>query len=537
MNNAMSSPLGAMTWQIWRAQRWGFTVGVGYLVIAVIVAQFLPGALARSSLGIEALPDAGWNLTLPCFLILMHWLMTFSVTGSADFQEKGYTVYMLVLPISTRMLAIWPMLLGCASLAGLWLVIALGILRPTSNPAPIFWPMTALAVMLTMLQGVSWTPMVQSWLRMVVALPALVLPMAGVVFVQTFQISEWIATSAFLVMLPLTTWVCLRGVAMARRGDAIEWMMATRIAERIAAWRKPAERPFTSIGAAQFWYEFRLYGRMLPFVSLLVLPMFCPLAFLFHRDEIALFWKAIAMLVCMPMLFAATLSAQTGNVAFPFLATRPIHVTQVVSAKIKMALGSVLMSTAMVLLVVPIFLLRPAVLESMTSAMQAMGPLKSTFVVVAVILGPPILTWKLMVENFWLGLAGRPWFTNTCVLGTAILMGIATLAGIWIWTRPDLHEGLRAAVPWILVVLAGVKIGLGVWLVREVIWSKLVRTRTVLLLLGLWLLAFAGMSCFLTSQLAGLPIGVLSIVSAVVLGLPLNRIALAPLMFVWNRHR
>jgi hypothetical protein len=317
----------------------------------------------------------------------------------------------------------------------------------------------------------------------------------------------------------------------------LEWKAAARWIDRIADWRRPAQRPFASIEAAQFWYEFRLYGRMLPFVILLVLPMFVPLVFVFHRDEVVLFWKLIAMMVGMPVLFAATLSAQSGDVAFPFLATRPIMATQIVSAKIKMAAASTLLSTAMCLLVLPIFLLRPAVYESMTSSMRAMGPLMSLMIVSAGVLLPPLLTWKLMVENFWLGLAGRPWFSNLCVLLGAALLGGSTLVGLWIWTRPDLQEILKTAAPGTVVVLASLKIAIGFWVVREVALQHLVSSKSIIVLLALWLTAFAGVSWFLIAQLAGLPVSVPLILSAVVLSLPLNRVALAPLMFVWNRHR
>lgn len=529
----MKNAATAMTWQIWRAQRWGIVLGITYLVICIMVAHYLPKVVTSQ----EAVQNAGWNLALPCGLILLHWMLIFSVIGSADFQEKGYPGFQFRLPVSTSKLALLPIFLGAASVIALWLIVAFAILRPTHNVVPIFWPMALLVTLMTIVQGISWTPMTQNWLQLVIALPALLVPTAGMIIIAIFQVNEWIAVGSYLVILPLTIWVCVNGVAMARRGDALEWRMAAHLMERVAAWRRPSLLPFASIEAAQFWYEFRMHGRMLPFVVLLVLPMFALMMPLFHRHEVALFWKLLAMMFSLPVLFAATLSAQCGDVPYPFLMTRPIRVAQVFSAKVKMAMTTAVISSTIVLLCSPLYFVRPAMVDSLRTALGAMGPVKSTIVIAAVVIGPPLLTWKLIVENLWLGMAGRSWFTNTCVLVFAGLIGFGTLLGLGISVQPGLQNALRVSAPWIIIVLAALKVALGTWLMREVIRRELLSPRAAVFMLAAWAGAFVGIFSLVLWQGSRLPVGMGVIAAAVALALPLNRLAASPLMFEWNRHR
>ncbi len=533
----MKTPAIAILWQIWRAQRWGYLLCGIYLFTCVIVAQFLPGMLVRAGFSAAEIPAAGWKLATPSILALVYLAATFSATGSADFQEKGYAQFMLTLPVTTRTLVIWPAIWGCLTLTATWLVIAMGILRPTQNVVPLFWPIAALAVLLTTLQAVSWTPVAQNWLRFIVALLALTVPMITIAMVHFLEISEAVALGGFTAVLPFSVWASFHGVAMARRGDAYDLVVATRLSEWISEWRKPSERPFSSMAQAQAWFEFRLYGRMLPFCVLLVAPGFILMLLIMHRDEVQRVWHMLTALLLMPTIFSLTVGLQIGNITFPFLAIRPISTMQLVASKFRMALVSAIWGSAILFCLAPFYLLRPALLDSLTTVVRTLGPLKTTGLVILAIAAPSLLAWKFLIESFWIPLSGRPWVSNLVVFSGAALTGIGVLVGLWVWTHPEFHAPLAAAAPWLGFGLLIAKIALACWLVGKLQEREMVAGKLAMSLLFLWCGAVATVTFLVQSQLHQTLISVDLVFTAIALAIPFNRIAAAPLMLNWNRHR
>ena len=160
--------------------------------------------------------------------------------------------------------------------------------------------------------------------------------------------------------------------------------------------------------------------------------------------------------------------------------------------------------------------------------------------VAAVILGVvllPAATWKPMIANMFWGLAGRNWVyaAGAFVIGSALVGAIPI--GCWISMHPEYHANLLATVPWALGLAAALKLLLGAWLVRVVIRRRLIQSRLLERLLGVWLLTAAsltGLLCWLVPHsLAPWYL----VTAGVVLAMPLVRISLAPLALAWNRHR
>lgn len=533
----MKTPAVAILWQIYRAQRWGVYLCGVYLLACVIAAQFLPTMLRSAGFDSSVIPNVGWQLATPSILALVYLAAIFSATGSADLQEKGYTSFMLTLPVSSKTLAIWPAIWGMIALSSVWLTIALGILRPTHNTPPLLWPIAALAVLLTLLQAVSWTPMAQNWLRLLVALFVLTAPMIAVAMVHFLEISEAFALCGFAAVLPISVWACFHGIAMARRGDTYDWRFATRIGERISAWRKPVEHPFASAAAAQAWFEFRLYGRMLPFCVLLVSPGFILMWIVIHRDEVERVWHMLAALLLLPTIFALTVGLQIGNITFPFLAIRPISTMQLVASKFRMALVSAILASAIVICLAPLFLLRPAIWDSLSTLVRTVGPIKTTGVIGLAFIAPWLLAWKFLIESFWMTLCGRPWVMNTIVFTAASIMGVSTLFGLWIWTREEYHRLCIEAVPWLAFGLLIAKLAVASRLVWKLQEKEIMSGKAGMMLLFLWLTAVTAVTFLVQSQLRPMQIGPDTLVAAVALAIPFNRIAAAPLMLDWNRHR
>jgi hypothetical protein len=146
-------------------------------------------------------------------------------------------------------------------------------------------------------------------------------------------------------------------------------------------------------------------------------------------------------------------------------------------------------------------------------------------------------SWKPMIANLFLGLAGRGWVWTVGVLSISVAMMVALLIGGWVGMHPEYHGDLLACVPWALGLVAALKLLLGACVARVVIRRRVASTRRVERLMALWLVtavALCGLLCLLVpSRLAPPPL----VLACVVLALPLVRISLAPLALAWNRHR
>jgi hypothetical protein len=531
----MMTPTQAMFWQIWRGWRWGLLGGGAYMLVAAVVAQVLPGYLRRTPGGEHFLPNAAAQLALPCAFLVIHLAAAFSLTGG-DLKERGYWRTMFVRPVRTPSLVAWPMLWGSLALAGIWLFVSLLIVRPMGHSVPLVWPIAAAAAGLTMLQALSWLPLEQTWLRIVIAVPLLAIVGTGAALAAVFQVPEPIATAAFAALLPLHYGAALRGVAAARRGDAFDWRLWNRLVARAAAWRKPAEHPFRSAGRAQFWFECRSHGWFLPlFTALIVaLILLLPLA---GRSDTELPLKLLPMVLLLPVLMATIMGPQVGSASFPFLATRPISTAALVKSKIQMALASTLVAYLPVLAAVLVLFAWPGFRDSVLQAARAAGPSKAAALVLLAGAVPVLLTWKAIVEGLWLGLLGREWLVNMFAFAAAGLIGCATLFGLWLAFHPEVKPLLWSLVPWGIGLVVILKAIVAATVLRGLVGVRLIRATTAGLLLAGWATIVAGW-CLLAWW--RLPPGIVSpgmVVAAIVLAIPFARVAGAPLALDWNRHR
>ena len=457
----MMTPVQAMFWQIWRGWRWGLILGGAYLLAAAVAARLLPDYLRRTPGGEAFLPNAGVELALPCILLAIHLAAAFSLTG-ADLKERGYWKTMFVLPVRTRTLVAWPMIWGSLALGCVWLFIAFLILRPLGHSVPLVWPIAALAAGMTLLQALSWMPLAQPWLSIVIAVPPLVILAMIVAAVAIFAVPEPIATGIFLGLLPLTYLACLRGVAAARRGDAFDWRLWNRLVAWAAAWRKPAEHPFRSAARAQFWFECRSFAWLLP-LSILPIAPFIAIVVLLESESYIASSMPLAILLLLPALLAGMIGFQLGSASFPFVATRPVSTAALVRSKFEMALVSALAAYLPLLVILPLFFVRPGFFDSTLQAARAAGMPQTALVLLLAVVLPVLLTWKGLAESFWIALTGRAWLANAFAFGFATLFGCGILFGLWLAFHPELQARLWSLVPWLIGLLLIVKVIVAVW--------------------------------------------------------------------------
>jgi hypothetical protein len=151
-----------------------------------------------------------------------------------------------------------------------------------------------------------------------------------------------------------------------------------------------------------------------------------------------------------------------------------------------------------------------------------------------------VWTWKRHVDGIFAGLAGvgnREWIVACIIMagffGSVVLIYLAA----WIYKTPTTHARMLAVLPWLLGLFILGRLLLAAWAVRHGLRQGLLQPRTAARWLASWLL--------LASMLFGVlawvvPPGLIAkyyLACAVLIALPMARLAATPLVLAWNRHR
>ena len=245
---AIARQLGARHWR-------GGVAAIATLLVTVAAAPALVALLPlHYALLVSLLPLIG------VFGFFMNALLFVDDVGNLS---SGYPRRMFSLPVPARTLVIWPMLYGSATVALLWVATACLVYRPWDSRVPVLLPALGLAALMAWFQAISWSPLHPSWLRIPAAV-VLIGVSAGILLgLKTMGLVSPETLAAGLAVVLLAAFpVALAGVASARRGD--HWRAWP---ERLEPWRAASRsggRPFRSAFEAQFWYEWRCHGLVLP---------------------------------------------------------------------------------------------------------------------------------------------------------------------------------------------------------------------------------------------------------------------------------
>jgi hypothetical protein len=523
------------------------------IVVSSICHALLDGVIFGVTLDVQK--DAILvTLLLAIGPLLCGLLPLFAYACEADIagKESAFPARMFTLPMTNRALVGWPMLYGTSAIALAWLAVASLVLRPGGMSVALWWPAFFLAGCLAWVQALAWRPFGLPGLRMVIA----VLTIGVLVVVSSLH---WLAGLPEVVVsmllgstiLPAYA-VAVKGVARARRGDQPDWPRLAGWARNVAGWFLLRGKGFGSRSAAQVWFEWRRLGLgVLIIVGLELLFLAILIAVARHNPRLSPNspMRSPAVLLLVPLFAGLTAGSgwgtcgdsRTGQAIPAFLATRPMSCGGLIWAKMKAAAVSVAVVWAMTLAAVVLMLL---VTGSWAELAGQWNLLTRDFSVVQkvgiVTLGSVLLllgTWKPMVANMFVGLAGRAWVWSVAAFVMGAAMVGCVFSCFWIAAHPEYHEALLAAVPWALRSAAALKLVLGAWLVSVVLRRRLIPPWLTHRLLAAWLLSAAGLTglilCLLPDGLAPWHL----IGACVVLTLPLVRISLAPLALAWNRHR
>lgn len=479
-------------------------------------------------------------------------LFAYAVDADVAGRDSTFPARMFTLPLTSHALVGWPMLYGTVSIALAWTAAAGLVIRPAGMDVPLWWPAVLLAGCLAWFQAMVWRPFGLPGLRIVAA----VVPISVLVALSGLRwmihVPEPIVALLLVCMIPPAYTVAVTGVSRARRGDQPEGQWLTALAREFAGRLSRPGRLLSSPLRAQVWFEWRRFGLGSPMTAaMMILFVSVWIAINRYNADLSHFHplRSPVLLLAVPLVATVSLGSMWGKYedarggpSIPaFLATRPMTCAGLILAKMKAAADSAILLWAMTVVA---FALMVLLTGSWTELASQWNGLTKDFSavqkVIMVTLGSALLlagTWKMMIANLYLGLAGRTWIwtVGMAVIGPGVLVVVPLCH--WLLKHPEYHTDLLTAVPWVLGSAAMLKLLAGGCLVRAVVRRNLVQMRLMTGLLAAWLLTAAGLTglfCWMVPD--GLAPWYL-VTSGVVLAMPLVRISLAPLALAWNRHR
>jgi len=545
----MRSPALAIAWEFRQRHRWGLVAIAGYLLVVATIKLLIldPGQIVK--LGDPRSFAA--VVVVPLFVTFTYFLAVFSfgLAGDIAARQSIYPTRLFTLPVTTDALAGWPMLYGTAAAAILWLATRLLAVWPSEFHVPVIWPALMAASLLAWTQALVWMPYGLPGLRVIVAMLCLATMEAMVLVALEFNISEPVMVAFLAPQIPLAYLVARFAVARARRGDVPDWRgMFARLGQ-IADVLPRRRRNFHSPAGAQTWLEWRRYGRSLPAMVGLLLPF--ELALLSAvNDTPALVFLMLFIVLFTPPFMAAFAAAMVSRASAgvsdsygvtPFIATRPLSDAALVAAKLKATIWSTVAAWTLLLVALTLTLslsdIWPMLIEGARRLSEVIGTPRLVAVVLLLISGLIIATWKQLVQSLYIGLSGREWLIRANAFLLIVFLIAAGPIVDWIMDNSDVQGALWDAIPLILAILVCVKMSAASLVAIRLYRSRLLSDRAIVTGAAVWLvavLALYGLFVWLLSTPL-FPRYVLALLA--ILPIPLARLSAAPLALAWNRHR
>jgi len=348
--------------------------------------------------------------------------------------------------------------------------------------------------------------------------------------------------------VPLAYLVARFAVARARRGEVPDWRgMFARPAR--AAMLTRGRDHFPSPAQAQAWFEWRQHGRSLPALVALLLPFELALLWL-AKDAPAFVFEILFLTLITPPFMAAftawTVSQPNPQVRDshgvpPFIATRPLTSAELIAAKLKMAMWSTLAAWLVVLVAMSLALewsgTWSVVAERVRRMNDAIGTPRAATVVLLILAGFIVATWKQLVQSLHIGLTGREWIVKGSVLLTLTFLILLGPMVEWTIDTPSARRALWNALPLVLAGLVGLKMSAAAWIATRLDRSRLLGARALVLGAACWVLAVLAIYGVLVWFFSTPFVARYELALIAILVVPLARISAAPLALAWNRHR
>lgn len=541
----MRSAAGAIAWQFRQQHRWGLIAIAGYLFVLAMAKLVIVERAQRINLDVESF---AFVVVVPLTATCLYFLSVFSFGLSGDLaaRESMYPARMLALPVTTSALAGWPMLYGGGAIALLWFGTRPFAPWPSGVLVPVLWPALLAASLLAWTQALTWMPYPLRGMRVIVTVLWLAAIDAVIMLALDLKASEPVMLAILAPHVPLAYLVARAAVARARRGDVPDWR--GRFGS-IADVSPRTRDPFPSPARAQLWFEWRQYGRSLPWLVAILLPFELALLFPFSHTPDLIYEMLFVVLFTPPFMaaFVAATAARSGAASSdaygmpPFIAARPLTNGALIGAKMKAMGWSTLAAWVLIFAATPLALrfsgAAPVVMERMHRLVEVVGMPRA---VAIVLLAAALLlasTWKQLVQSLYIGMSGREWVIKASVFAAVTFLAVALPLAVWISGSRKAMAVLFTSFPLVAAVLVFFKLSAAVWIAARLHRKQLLSGRTLIIGAVCWdvaVFALYGLLVWIV-PLVLIPSHVLALVA--ILEVPLARLAAAPLALEWNRHR
>ena len=227
----------AFAWTMWRQHRHGLR----FLGICLVALAALSALLTRIQSGWIAYAAPG-ILTVIVVLLAIPFTVAFAIlayaTEGTDIltRESCFPPVLFRLPVRTAWLAAWPIAVGTATLASLWVVVAWFVLQPWASvvslreetgQVPLWWPALLAAAILAWSQALLWHPFGLPWLRIIAFILLFVTGIALAPILE-HRFTEPGLCGLFAGCIVAGWGTAYLGVRRARHGDTPDWSFAER---------------------------------------------------------------------------------------------------------------------------------------------------------------------------------------------------------------------------------------------------------------------------------------------------------------------
>ena len=546
----MRSPALAIPWGILQRHRWGLGAIILYLLVLVTARVFILGA-GRPA---EVLDSERFAFTVivPLSASFMYLLVVFSLGLSGDLgaRQSTYPDRMFTLPVTSAALAGWPMLFGTAAMAGVWMATTLLVLWPSGINVPLVWPALFVAAFMAWTQVLMWMGYGLPGLRVIAAVVLLVAVSMIAILAMIFKPTEWLMVVILAPQLPIAYFIAHAAVGRARRDIVPDWQEGFAQPGQAVSGLAQQRDHFSSPASAQAWLEWRQNGHSLPVWVGTLLPF--ELAFLLFGSTDApatVFYVLLGVLLTPTFMAAFTAAAlrrpdsqaNDGHDLSLFGATRPLTSAALVAAKLKVAIWSTLAAWLLVLAAIPIALFltgtSPVVTEQAREFTEGVGTPRAVVIALLVLWLLVASTWKQLAQSLYIGLSGRQWLIRTTMFVALGLVIVIVPTVQWLSGKDETQGAVLESVPWILAILAVLKIAVAGWVATRLHRRRLLGDRALITGAAGWLAAVLVLYGVLLWVLATPHFPRYLLLLFAILAIPLARLSAAPLALAWNRHR
>jgi hypothetical protein len=544
----MRSAAAAVAWQFRRQHRWGLIALIGYLFVLATIKLVILERGQRVQLDTESF---AFVVIVPVTATFMYLLSVFSFGFSGDLaaRQSMYPARIFTLPVTTDALAGWPMLYGTAAAAVLWFATRLLALWPSDVDVPVLWPALLAASLVAWTQALTWMPYPVRGLRVIASVLWLAAIDAVVMLALELKTSEPVMLAILAPHVPFAYLLARSAVARARRGDLPDWRPRFASAGQTADARFRERDHFPSPERAQVWFEWRQYGRSLPWLVAILLPFELALLFAFSDTPELIFEVLLLVLFTPPFMavFVAATAAKSGVTisdgygVTPFIATRPLTNGALIAAKMKAMTRSTLAAWMLVLVATPLALrfsgAAPVMIERAHRFVEVMGVPRASAIL---LLGAAALlasTWKQLVQSLYIGMSGREWIVKGSVFAALAFLAVVLPLAVWTSRNRQAMAVLFNNFALIAAVLVGLKLSAAVCIAMRLHDKKLLSDRTLVIGALCWDVAVFALYGLLVWIVPLALLGNYALVLIAILEVPLARLAAAPLALAWNRHR